>query len=513
ISLTSMLFYLFGSSNFLARFWPALAGSALVWAPYFVRSKLGQNAAWMMAFGLALDPGLVAVSRLVGGPALALSFTVLALTLAVDRRWLLAGILAGLALLAGPALLTGLVVLLLAWLIWHGLPKTGIIARADPLQQPPGFSRRIWPAGIAALATVVLVATLAGSFPQGLGAWANTIPAYLSGWLDFQVPGLRLLVALLVYQPLASIFGLVGLVIAGWRKSPPALFLSIWLLATLAWLMVYPARQVSDLVWLLVPLWGLAAQVLAQVFNASTYRLTVYAHAAALFILLALVWLNLQGLNSAVESAAQWRWVVIIGALLLGGLASLLVAMGWSMQAAREGLAIGLLAGLGVYVLANLFWVSQNRPNNLRELWYPAPTVASTQWFEETLVELALAASGTAQHVEIVATVQPPSLRWVLRNQQALEYQQVLSTTQLPLIIITSLNDGEIHQVQAYSGQDFVWREYPAWQGVLPPNWTGWLTDRVMPIESESLVIWARSDLFPLDLQLVPGEVNQEAVP
>ena len=63
---TLMLFELFGTANFLARLWPALAGSLLVLAPYAFRDQLGQKAAVILAFGFVFDPGMTALSRLAG---------------------------------------------------------------------------------------------------------------------------------------------------------------------------------------------------------------------------------------------------------------------------------------------------------------------------------------------------------------------------------------------------------------------------------------------------------------
>jgi predicted membrane-bound mannosyltransferase len=71
VHLTAVLFFLFSATNFLARFWPALAGTALVLAPWLLRRRMGRIPALVLAFGLALDPGLVAMSRLAGGPILA----------------------------------------------------------------------------------------------------------------------------------------------------------------------------------------------------------------------------------------------------------------------------------------------------------------------------------------------------------------------------------------------------------------------------------------------------------
>src|SRR4030065_107789 len=79
VILTGAGFRLFGSSNFIARFWPALTGALLIFLPFFFKRELGQKAALILAFGLAIDPGLVAISRLAGSSMMATSFTLLSL--------------------------------------------------------------------------------------------------------------------------------------------------------------------------------------------------------------------------------------------------------------------------------------------------------------------------------------------------------------------------------------------------------------------------------------------------
>jgi len=54
----------------------------------------------------------------------------------------------------------------------------------------------------------------------------------------------------------------------------------------------------------------------------------------------------------------------------------------------------------------------------------------------------------------------------------------------------------------AYRGQDFVWSVYPGWTGALPPDLIGWFTFRQAPLQLESIILWARNDLFP-------GEIPQ----
>src|SRR5215813_13992613 len=59
ILLTSILFSVIKSTNFMARFIPAIVGSTIVFVPYFFRDKLKQLPALILAFLLAIDPGLV----------------------------------------------------------------------------------------------------------------------------------------------------------------------------------------------------------------------------------------------------------------------------------------------------------------------------------------------------------------------------------------------------------------------------------------------------------------------
>ncbi|TLN00403.1 hypothetical protein FDZ74_16645, partial [bacterium] len=108
---SGLTFFLTGASTDAARLIPALTGSLLVLAPLAFRRQLGRWPALIAAFGLALDPLLVANSRQADGSIWAIAFTLFALGFLLNRRSVLAGICFGLALLGGPSL----------WLGWLGL--------------------------------------------------------------------------------------------------------------------------------------------------------------------------------------------------------------------------------------------------------------------------------------------------------------------------------------------------------------------------------------------------------
>ena len=120
ILFTSILFAITESTNFMARFVPALVGSLLVFVPYLFREKLNPRPALILAFLVAFDPGLVALSRQANGTILAVTFLLFAVGMWINGRFIPAGVFAGLALLSGPSLWAGLLTLGLTWSFRRG---------------------------------------------------------------------------------------------------------------------------------------------------------------------------------------------------------------------------------------------------------------------------------------------------------------------------------------------------------------------------------------------------------
>ena len=518
VFLTGLSFSLLGSSNFLARFWPALVGSMLVLAPLFFRPLLGRRAALILAFGLALDPGMVAVSRLVGGPILAIGFGIWALGLAYDQRPLLAGIFAGLALLSGPAILQGLLGLFLAWLVIRLLAGADLIAPLvepeDRVEDVPGWRNPLRVGISSMVVTTLIVGTVFFRLPQGLGAWMGTLPDYLTGWVSASgIPSLRLLAALAVYQPLALIFGIVGAVrvwvTAGWDYPGYSLAkrMGIWWVVALGLALLYPARQVADLAWVLLPIWTLAAIEFAYLFSLPHEQwYTSASQAALVFILLVLMWLNLAGFNqiNLDFQATALRLGILIGVIVLGALTTVLVGLGWSWNIARLGLVWGLTAALGVYTLGGMWGVSQLHANERQvirqELWDPTPLTGEADLLLKTLEDLSEWNTGLRTSIDVTVAVDAPSLRWALRNFRHVQFVgegQVLQGGDTPSVIITRKSQETPNLTASYRGQDFGWWKVPAWTGALPPDFPRWLAFRQSPVESEQLILWARGDLFP----------------
>ncbi|MFN2151624.1 MAG: hypothetical protein ACK2T5_08515, partial [Anaerolineales bacterium] len=446
----------------------------------------------------------------------AIAFTFLALALLYARRYALGGIAAGLALLSGPAVLLGL----LGFSIAYGVGRLlGFFQEEEtqPVDDQPEISEQSAPGDwrLALLfggGTILIVGTLFFSFPKGLGAWVATLTAFLRGWaLPSDIPASRLLAAFVFYGILAFVFGLVAAV-RGWvQGQKTAQFLSLWLLAALLLPMFYAGRQVSDVAWALLPLWALTGLELARYADRWEHWLISLGQAAIIVVLMVVIWLTLSGLDVAVPDTVLNYWFVIGAAVLIMVLVSVLVFLGWRWQTARDGLVWGLAIGLGVYTLANVFWVSQVRPNTPLELWVPTPTTRYANLFAATLEDLAISQTGRADFLEVVSLVDTPSVRWVLRNTEGAVFVSSLGETDNPLVVITRESEPVGARRDYYRGQDFGWWETPGWGEALPWEPMKWLINREGAVEVEKIVLWARVDLFPEEPVGLDAEPAEDA--
>ena len=191
---------------------------------------------------------------------------------------------------------------------------------------------------------------------------------------------------------------------------------------------LYPARQVGDIAWALVPLWALAGLELARAARLQDNWLISLGQAGAVLVLMIVIWLTLSGFDTAIPENLMNYWLVFGAAVLIGILILALVYLGWDRNTARIGLVWGLAAGLGLYSLASTFWVSQVRPNSAVDLWFPTPVPGNVGLLTITLEDLALSQTGHASFIEAISLVDTPSMQWALRNIEGVVFVSSISS-------------------------------------------------------------------------------------
>ncbi len=510
ILLTALVFYVLQASNFAARLIPALAGSALVFAPMFFRDRLGNKAALVLSFVLALEPGLLAISREAGSPMIALSAVIFAWGFWRAGNLRAAGILAGVALLSGPALWPGL----LGFAIAYGLSR-GLFHSSDQTKSDGMFDRQsLITAGGYALGTYLALGSLFLLVPAGLGAGLASVPAYLQGWLDFgEVPAIRLVTALAFYQPLAILLAVAGLV-RGIRKGDGLVMsLGLWLLAALILALAYPSRQVADLAWALIPLWALASVEAAhyliaiqdgvwETLGMLALTLAILFFAGSNFVTIAVSPLDMSAVSRQIGSydltAGQVYASIVLGALILLAASVALVAYGWSKQVAFQGSLWGVLIAFAIFTFSVSMAAANLRTYRTVELWPTGPRTMQAEVLLGQLNDLSRWNKGANQALDVsVAGLDSPALHWLLRDWSNVTYSSEPTLTGTPAFVIASDQLSAPQLNSAYRGQDFSWRNYPGWNTNLPSDWLRWIILHETPEGQEKIILWTRSDIFP----------------
>jgi hypothetical protein len=538
VMLTGLLLTMLHATNALARLVPALLGSLIVFFPALLRMAGGRldfprNAAIVLAFGLAVDPTLTVLSRQAGSNIPAVVCLALAGAALYAGRPILAGVLGGLALLGGPAVFIGALGLGLAYGLIVLLQKADWLAplgnRAEaelpPNEESPTPRPNTLRQALLTLAiTTVTVATIFLAYPLGLSGLAASLTSFLSGWSNASlIAPTTPLAALLAYESLPLLFGLVGIYLAWRQREVTFQWLSLWLLVALLLALLYPAHHISDIAWMLIPLWTLAAWALAETWQPApedqALRPLALLHATFLFILFAVWRMNILGLRnygfsitpliqnitdrisalglSNFGTEQTLGLLLSAGVLAMAAIATLMVGFGWSVGLARQGMAWAVTAAGALSLLAATFWGSQMRPASTYELWDTPPAVGQVDLVIKTVQHLSNAHTGIPTAIDIVSTVDTPSLRWALRDFPNTQFVAQLAVTEQPAIVITRQDDAGLQSSSSYLGQDFAWEFRPAWVGALPPDWLPWLAFRDAPLASSSIILWARGDLFP----------------
>ncbi len=499
LMLTTAWMFLFGGGDWVARFWPALAGSLLVLVPLLYRNFLGRFPALLMAVFLALDPGLLNASLQAGGLTLALFLTLLAAGLVLAGKVAPAGIAAGLALLSGPSVWPGLLGLALSvWLIF--------LRRDSPssdLRQAAGgpFAWRRWM--IFALVTIFFAGTLFFTIPQGLSAMAASLPAYLSGWVEPSGISIVLIIlALILYEFFPLILGLWGGA-GGWlRKDPADRFLLVWWVISFGIVLLYPGRQVIDLAWPVVALAGLSARQLTRVMTVPDEdRVLLLGQALLSALILGFLSLTiLSVVNNPQFAGGQEYWIRLVGALVMLAASTGLIGWGWSRGVAARGSIWGFFAILFLYAITAAWNSAGLSSKSGREFWTAGRQLPEERLLLETIQDLSEWGPVVSGGPDLVVVgVQSPALRWALRDHPKTEYVAHLSTDSSPALVITVEQPG-LGLAATYRGQDFILNEVPDWKSFQSDQWVRWLAFRAVPenlIRRDWVVLWARTDLFP----------------
>ncbi len=497
---TGTLFFVFGSSVWIARLVPAVVGSLLVFAPQLFRNRLGKLAALALSFALAFDPGLVAMSRQVDGHILAITFLIFALGYLNKRNAAGAGIFAGLALLGGVSFWLGAVILLITGLSFRALNR---VHRSDPsmtgdetqLVQASPVSLKMglyWFAG-----TLFVAGTLFFLEPKGLSAIAASLISFLQGFSGqggTAIP--EILAGLVFYEIFPLALAVVALIWALFNKDKTGGLLALaWVLA-LAIVLLYPGRQVADLVWVTVPMWALGIRFLSLVFAIPLPVKLVIGEALFTIVILVCAWLNFVAAMSLQFADPTPHWLAIVFMFFFLGMALILLTWGWGAKYALRGVGLGFCFLMAIFTLSAAWRATGQESRPDQELWSVGANFREGDLLIKTANEYSLWNTNNPNGMDITVVNGSPSLQWLFRNFSQANFVDALQSAEVPSMVVTP-DQKSLGLAGAYTGQSFVVEQSPTWETLSLSDWINWMIFRQAPVTKNNIVLWVRSDLFP----------------
>lgn len=505
---TAAFFFIFSASEFLARWMPALLGSLVCLMPLGFRKWLGRKTALIAAIGLALDGAWLASARQAGSHTWAILFFLAAIWGLFSRRWKLAGVFSGLLLLGGAE-------------VWKGVIPFGIAIGVFRLWFERDFFKGnedwlsirahlkevlLWTGG-----TVLIVGSLFLILPAGLSAVGGGLVANLRGWNGSSGVSVGLiLAAMLVYQPISTLFGVAGSI---WQIKQPAgleRFLAVWWFFALIHTLLYPAREALDVLWVSIPLIGLAARLLSSLLRFDfDQRFAALVYGTVVFVFLLFISQNIMRIFSPGRVAVntQPEIIAILAAMLFVIISLILIGWGWSTRVAGYGAVWGLLGLLVLFWLSGSFHaagLSQNPETNpFRRGWF----ISEADLIKGTIGDLSEMNIRSRTGLDVLAVgLDQPSMRWMAKDYPNFEFENTFQPLMQSSIVLTGSSENMVFS-ENYRGQDFLWEVRPIWNLMSIEEWMQWVIFKIAPVENKMVFLWASERLFP------GSEISSEVQP
>jgi len=559
-------FTVLGGTEFAARLPMVLAGLGLVLLAFALRERLGREKAFLLALLLACSPIGITASR-TGDPAVWVALFGGGLLLALwnfadfqrmsDAVWA-AFLAAGLILSGVGGIVAGLIVLAAvvaasAWMVWNH-PQDLVLEQPGhtPFDHLRAFTGAFpWQqAGLVFVATLVIIATGFWLSPRGLGQLGDVVGGFVSGFWSPSVAHSPIgagFLMLVLFDPLLIVFAIIGAMVLmrqdrfGMRER----FLTAWVLIGLLVMIFYRGSSAGAALWITLPLSLLAVEGIAECFvhrRALIYMFTGFIEedeslspdrtqglkwltgvvVIALLLMLAFhsqeagrgLLLIPQGMNlgDAINYMRQPAFsmtiysmiflFVVVGFLIVG---FFLAASIWGNVNTLQGYGLGLLILMLVSGVGGGWKATARNGTVPGELWQATAVSQNTQFFRETLNDLALRQTRGYPELKITIVTDADQgiddsglVAWLVRDYAKTTFVSSLVEAKQQEIVLTAPIDTP-DLGGTYVGQPFVLRTLWTVDRLSPMDVLAWFTLRyIRPDDHDEnrAVLWVRSDVF-----------------
>ena len=502
-NLIAVLMYIFGNSEWVVRFFSALAGSLLIFTPILFRSYFNKNTLLIISIWIAIDPGILALSKQINSSLLVLFFGILFFFSYKKQKPIWMGIFGGILLLCGASFWFGLIPILFILIFlslrrWRKKEIENEIRIFGDRNQTRKFCYSL-------ILSLVFWGTFSLFFPIQLSGIAQGFVDYIQGWKSNSgVSFWEVIRAILVYEFPIIIFGILGLVFSKRLLTKKERIIGVWLVLNIIHLLVYPSRQISDSLWIIFPLILFGSLFMKQFgkLEKSDSKLVLLISGIGFIVLgfLTLISMNILTNSTVTSQSPISKSILIIAGIVLVLFAIFLIGWSLSWKIAGKSILYIVIVYFGIYTLSAGWNAAGLRLPYENEMWYLGSKPINEDLVVATLEDYSDWNQGHKYVASIqVAGLDNPSLIWALRNFENVEYIDNFSKSSTPEMIITK-SDQILELEESYKGQDFEWSAKPIWDLLISSEWTNWILSRRIPAnmkEKDPIILWIRNDLFP----------------
>ena len=474
-----------------------IAGTLIAIMPFFLRHHIGNFAAIILGFFLAIDPFLIANSVLITGNTLSILVGCVIALLMIKGKYSLIPFLFVFMALSGRGFTHFLLVPLICNII---IPVVKPVLKSIK-DQLFGFGAPQTQKVFAILGLMIL-ALIFFFAKTDLNIFVADLVGFMKGIQGgYQTDNLPLLypVALLSYLPLAIVMAFVS--ISQKPLSNKGIFFVGWIASSHLLTIINPGHRVIDLVWVSIPLWVITAitlqkliHELTQVFKENLgFLLILFVSLGNLYLgLLRLTYKLIYGLPAIDTLIALLSIVVLIIALVL-------------YWAYLKNLKTSLMNLLAVLILFLILAQISNASHTAGISGYPETEIFWDGYFSDKpivgrLIESSIANQfGTLDAIEIWSDRSIRSdVFWDIRSEKLIrQIGNEQPETEYPVIIRSS--EEPINLSSLYLGQKFVSKEYPVWvrspiSSLLQADFWAWVFMRESQLFHEYNYLWLKAD-------------------
>jgi len=500
-----ILFYFFGTGNFISRISPMTIGTLFILLPALFRRFINRETLLILSSWIAISPTFVSLSRQVDSSILFLFAFGIFVFFLIQKKPIESAIFLVISSLAGKIFFWNLTLLVIV-IIYVTLFSTNKGSSLKELIKRYLDEFKLKKFIVSFLISYILISTFGFVFPNQFSGISRSFLEFIKLFSGAsQVGSLGEITRSFIFYEIATLFfGIIGLIWLIKKKPVSGYFILGFVTINLILIILVKEKLLIWNVFLILPFMISGSFFLSRALIIPKEKLNktllITAIAFAILIFIGLAFSSMfTNQNQAVDQANIRVLYILAGFALIVG-AGLLAGWAISWDIAGKSYLLLSLAIFTIFTISSMWNAGGLRKPFQNELLRIDQIPMDEDLLIDTLTDFSSWNYKNDYMLNIlVIDNELPSIKWSLRNFSNVRYEKSIPRNENFDVVITS-NNLILEQSDSFRGQDILWHSEPQWQEMGLSETTKWILTRRISnkIQSQkSLIIWVRNSLVP----------------